>query len=200
MISLRKIIGIAPEFEDIKGWINSKKLSVAGLKGKVVLLDFWTYSCVNCIRTLPHMKKIWEKYKEKDFVLIGMHTPEFDFERKRAHVEKAVKKQGIEYPVALDSDNVTWKLYGNVYWPRQTLIKGGKIVYEHVGEGGYAEIEQNIIDALELKGKTEKVKTRSPTSLLKARGPPSIGSDHITIDSPPILSLIILTSRIVVSL
>ncbi len=135
----------APEFEDIIGWINTIPLTIKKLKGKVVLLDFWTYSCVNCIRTLLHMKELWKKYKDKNFVLIGVHTPEFDFERKPENVEKAVKKHGIKYPVALDSNNTTWRLYGNSYWPRQTLIdKNGKVVYEHIGEGGYVEIEDKI--------------------------------------------------------
>ncbi len=118
--------------------------------GKVVLLDFWTYSCINCLRSLPHIKKIYEKYKKNKFVLIGIHTPEFDFERISSNVKKAVKDFDIKYPVALDSDNTTWRLYGNRYWPKQTLIDANrKIRYGHVGEGGYNEIEENIVKLLQ---------------------------------------------------
>ncbi len=134
-----------PEFADIKGWLNSKPLTVSGLKGKVVLLDFWTYSCVNCLRTLPHLKQLYERYQKYGFVLVGAHTPEFDFERMPENVAKAVKRLEIPYPVALDSENTTWTLYGNRYWPRQTLLdKDGKIRWGHAGEGGYAEMEEQV--------------------------------------------------------
>ena len=139
----------AHEFKDIKGWINSKPLSIKKLKGKIILLDFWTYSCINCLRTLPHLKEIYEKYKDKNFILIGVHTPEFDFERKLDNVKKAVKNLKIKYPIAVDSNNVTWKLYGNRYWPKQALIdNNGNVIYKHVGEGGYNEIEENIVKLL----------------------------------------------------
>ncbi len=159
----------AHEFKGIEGWINSKELRMNELKGKVVLLDFWTYSCVNCIRTLPHLKLIWGKYKKYPFVLIGVHTPEFDFERIAANVEKAVRKHGISYPVALDSGNETWIAYGNQYWPRQALVDAnGKIVWEHSGEGGYGEMEQEIVNELkktgvkvEFKGKEEEARSYS---------------------------------------
>jgi len=136
----------ALEFEGIKGWINSNELKLSDLIGKVVFLDFWTYTCINCRRTLPHLKRFYNKYKKYGFVLIGIHTPGFSFERERNWVEKAVKKLGIEYPVALDSDNITWFKYGNSYWPRQFIIDHeGYIVYEHIGEGDYEEIEEEII-------------------------------------------------------
>ncbi|MEK6835410.1 MAG: redoxin domain-containing protein [Nanoarchaeota archaeon] len=142
-----------PEFQNIKGWINSKPLTLKQLKGKVVLLDFWTYSCINCLRTLPHIKQIYEKYKKYKFILIGVHTPEFDFERISENVKKAVKDLEIKYPVALDSDNITWHIYGNRYWPKQTLIDArGRIKYGHVGEGGYKEIEENIVKLLKENG------------------------------------------------
>lgn len=126
------------------------------LRGKVVLLDFWTFSCVNCLRTLPHLKELHEKYKNHGFVLVGVHTPEFEFERDGDNVKRAVKKHDIPYPVALDSENSTWKAYGNRYWPRQALIDHrGRIAWEHTGEGGYHEMEEVIFKLLELKG--EKV-------------------------------------------
>lgn len=115
------------------------------LRGKVVLLDFWTYSCVNCIRTLPHMKQLNEQYSGEDFVLIGVHTPEFEFEKVPQNVADAVKRFGITYPVAIDSENATWKLYGNQYWPRQTLIDAkGRIRWEHAGEGDYDKMGGQI--------------------------------------------------------
>lgn len=153
----------APEFKDIDGWLNTKPLLLEGLRGKVVLLDFWTYSCVNCLRTLPHMKLLWEKYKKYPFVIVGVHTPEFDFERQKAHVEKAVKRLGIEYPVALDSRNTTWIAYGNQYWPKQILIDDkGIIVWEHGGEGDYDEMERQIVGAVQKAGVavTENVSAR----------------------------------------
>ncbi len=150
-------------FAGIEGWLNSKPLELSMLRGKVVLLDFWTYSCINCIRTLPHIKQLWEKYKECPFVIIGVHTPEFAFEKKKENVEQAVRKQKIEYPIALDSENITWKLYGNRYWPKQVLISAeGEIVYGHIGEGGYEEIEENVIQQLQSIG--VNIKFRRETS------------------------------------
>ena len=102
--------GQAPEFSRIRGWLNSEPLTLVGLRGKVVLLDFWTFSCVNCVRTLPHMKQLHMMYGGENFVLVGVHTPEFEFEKKRENVADAVKRFRIEYPVAIDSDNATWAI------------------------------------------------------------------------------------------
>jgi thiol-disulfide isomerase/thioredoxin len=125
-----------------------------GLKGKVVLLDFWTYSCVNCVRSLPHIKLLYKEYPEDMFVLIGVHTPEFEFEKLPENVASAVKRFGIGYPVAIDSENTTWKLYGNQYWPRQTLIDSkGTVRWEHAGEGDYDKMEDRIRDLLKESGK-----------------------------------------------
>jgi thiol-disulfide isomerase/thioredoxin len=133
-------------------WINSKPLTLAELKGKVVLLDFWTYSCINCLRTLPALKEMWRKYKNQGLVIIGIHTPEFEFEEDIENVRKAVKKQGIEYPVANDPQRVNWENYGNQYWPRSALIdKEGNIILEHIGESGYDEIDMRIQTALSTK-------------------------------------------------
>lgn len=143
-----------PEFSGLRGWLNTSPLTMAGLRGKVVLLDFWTYSCVNCIRSLPHMKQLHERYGGNRFVLVGVHTPEFEFERLPENVAAAVKRFGIEYPVALDSENTTWKLYGNQYWPRQTLIDSrGTVRWEHAGEGDYDKMEDRIRDLLKEAGK-----------------------------------------------
>lgn len=149
MLSVSLIGRQAPEFSQLQGWINSPPLTMSGLKGKVVLLDFWTFGCINCVHTLPHVKQLYMKYPKDKFALIGVHTPEFDFEKVPENVADAVKRFGIEYPVALDGENVTWKLYGNQYWPRQTLIDAkGKVRWEHAGEGAYDEIENQIRELL----------------------------------------------------
>ena len=139
----------APELEGIDGWINSQPLSLSALRGKVVFLDFWTFGCVNCQRTLPAMNELHSKFSGGGLVVIGVHTPEFPHERERENVERAVALAGLTYPIALDSENITWKLYGNRYWPRQTLIDAkGMIRYEHVGEGDYDEIEAKVVELL----------------------------------------------------
>ncbi|CDZ77521.1 Thiol-disulfide oxidoreductase YkuV [Legionella massiliensis] len=135
----------APEIEGIEAWINSPPLKISELKGKVVLIDFWTYSCINCIRTLPYIKSWYSKYHDKGLVIIGVHSPEFDFEKNLDNVENAVKRDGILYPVALDNRFVTWSNFGNHFWPAHYLIdKEGKVVYEHFGEGAYDVTENNI--------------------------------------------------------
>ncbi|HRI76363.1 MAG TPA: cytochrome c biogenesis protein DipZ [Alphaproteobacteria bacterium] len=135
----------APEIAGIEKWFNTAPLSLSELKGKVVLVDFWTYSCINCIRTLPYIKKWHDKYKDKGLVIIGVHSPEFSFEAKRENVAKAVKKFGIAYPVAMDNQFASWKNYNNKYWPAHYLIdRDGQVVYTHFGEGNYDITENNI--------------------------------------------------------
>ncbi|MEY4745242.1 MAG: hypothetical protein RL272_1187, partial [Candidatus Parcubacteria bacterium] len=106
-----------PDFSDIAAWINSEPLTPAGLKGKVVLVDFWTYSCINCLRTLPYVTSWHEKYKDRGLVIVGVHTPEFAFEKVEQNVRDAVARHSIEYPVALDNGYATWNGYDNRYWP-----------------------------------------------------------------------------------
>ena len=120
------------------------------LSGKVVLVDFWTYSCVNCLRTLPYLKEWWKKYGERDdFIIIGVHAYEFDFEKEPANVERAIKELGITWPVVLDNDRTVWNAFANRYWPAKYLIdKGGHIIYQHFGEGNYGETEREIRAAL----------------------------------------------------
>ncbi|AKP89493.1 thioredoxin family protein [Achromobacter ruhlandii] len=135
----------APEFTGIQTWLNSEPLTLAGLRGKVVLVDFWTYTCINCINTLPYVKQWNQKYKDQGLVVVGVHTPEFPFERTTRNVADAIKRFGIEYPVAQDNQYKTWDAYRNQYWPAFYLIdKGGNIVYRHFGEGRYAETEAEI--------------------------------------------------------
>lgn len=135
----------APELAQINQWLNSPPLTLAGLRGKVVLVDFWTYSCINCLRTLPYVTSWHAKYKDQGLVVIGVHTPEYAFERKTANVETALKRFGIQYPVAQDNQYGTWKAYNNQYWPAAYLIdRTGKVVLTHFGEGGYEEMEAAI--------------------------------------------------------
>lgn len=141
----------APELVGIADWINSKPLTLAELKGKVVLIDFWTYTCINCIRTLPHVVEWYNNYKNNGLVIIGVHTPEFAFEKNKEHVKNAVKKFNITYPVALDNDYKTWQAYDNHYWPAHYLInQEGMIVKTHFGEGAYEEMENAIRTLLNL--------------------------------------------------
>ncbi len=141
----------AKELVGIKGYINSGPFKLADLIGKkVILIDFWTYSCINCARAAPYVNAWYGKYKDKGLVIVGVHTPEFDFEKVYDNVAKAVKeKYGIRYPVVLDSDYGTWNAYGNRFWPREYLIDiDGYIVHDHIGEGGYDETERAIQSAL----------------------------------------------------
>ncbi|TWB06806.1 thioredoxin family protein [Bradyrhizobium stylosanthis] len=135
----------APDFTGITTWFNSKPLSLADLRGKVVLVDFWTYGCVNCVNTLPHVTDLYAKYKDKGLVVVGVHTPEFPFERSASNVQAALKRHGITYPVAQDNDSKTWNAYSNQYWPAQYIIdQNGKIVFQHAGEGRYDEIDRTV--------------------------------------------------------
>jgi cytochrome c biogenesis protein CcdA/thiol-disulfide isomerase/thioredoxin len=135
----------APELVGISDWLNSKPLTLAQLRGKVVLVDFWTYTCINCIRTLPHVTQWYNDYKNKGLEIIGVHTPEFAFEKNKFHVENAIKRFNISYPVALDNDYKTWQAYNNHYWPAHYLIdQNGIIVKTHFGEGNYTEMENAI--------------------------------------------------------
>lgn len=136
---------LAPDFATPAQWINSQPLRISDLRGKVVLIDFWTYSCINCIRTFPYLKSWYEKYHSKGLEIIGIHTPEFEFEKDFSNVSHAVNTNGIKYPVFLDNDFVTWQKYENRYWPAHYLInKKGEVVYQHFGEGEYATTENNI--------------------------------------------------------
>lgn len=135
----------APEFTNLDGWINSKPLQLGDLKGKVVLVDFWTYSCINCIRNNPYLEKWYQTYKDDGLVVVGMHAPEFAFEKIPANVQRAVKDQKITYPVALDNSFSTWNAYNNRSWPASYLIDAsGQVRRIHEGEGEYAQEEKAI--------------------------------------------------------
>ena len=149
-------LGLAPDFVGITQWLNtSTPVSLSQLRGKVVLVDFWTYACINCIRTLPHVTSLYEKYKETGFIVIGVHTPEFEYEKRTANVERALKQYKIHYPVAQDNDYATWKAYHNRFWPAQYLIDTkGHIRMVHTGEGEYEAIETAVQVLLREAGST----------------------------------------------
>ena len=126
-------------------WLNSAPLSIDSLHGKVVLVDFWTYTCSNCLNALPHVKALDEKYRAHGLVVIGVHTPEFAAEEDQQNVEQAIRRLGVTYPVAMDNRYAIWNAYGNKYWPAQYLIDAqGQLRYQHYGEGAYQEIESGI--------------------------------------------------------
>jgi len=144
-------------------WLNSEPLTPASLQGKVVLVDFWTYGCSNCLNALPSVKGWAEKYKAQGLIVIGVHTPEFAYEKELSNVQRSVRDLGITYPVALDNNYTIWRAFHNQYWPSQYLIdRTGHILYIHAGEGDYAQIELAIQQLL-----TDKMTDRSlnhPTS------------------------------------
>lgn len=138
-----------PSLSGATGWLNSKPLTAADLKGKVVLIDFWDYSCINCIRAVPYIRAWAEKYKDSGLIVIGVHTPEFDVEKQLPNVQKAVQKFGITYPVAVDSNYAIWNGFHNQYWPAHYFIDAkGKVRFEHFGEGEYDQSERWIQELL----------------------------------------------------
>jgi cytochrome c biogenesis protein CcdA/thiol-disulfide isomerase/thioredoxin len=139
-----------PDLSGATAWINSQPLTFDSLHGKVVLVDFWTYSCINCLRTLPYIKAWNEKYKDSGLVIIGVHTPEFPFEKDEANVRKAVKDLGITYPVPMDNNYKIWRSFNNEYWPADYFIDAtGAVRFHHFGEGAYDESEKQIRTLLE---------------------------------------------------
>jgi cytochrome c biogenesis protein CcdA/thiol-disulfide isomerase/thioredoxin len=147
----------APELVSVAGYVNTdgKPITLAQYKGnKVVLIDIWTYSCINCQRTLPYLKEWYAKYKDQGLEIVGVHTPEFAFERVQANVESAMKTFGVTWPVVLDNEYGTWNAFKNSYWPRKYLIDiDGYVVYDHAGEGNYEETEKAIQAALAERAK-----------------------------------------------
>ncbi len=188
--SLPKIVR-APEFTGLGRWHNSAPFTMADLKGKVVLIDFWTYSCINCIRTLPHIQGYWDKYRDTGkFVLLGVHTPEFTFEKDEGNVADAIKRHGLTYPVAQDNDFGTWGAFANRYWPAKYLIDAeGYVRYTHFGEGRYDETDRAIAALLKEAGvdvampagapepkPTSLGRGSTPETYLGARSWPALGN------------------------
>jgi thiol-disulfide isomerase/thioredoxin len=139
-----------PEFQGISEWLNGSPLTVADLGGNVAMIQFWTFACINCQRTLPYIVKWHQQYADQGLKVVGVHTPEFAFERETSNVQKALKEHQITYPVPLDNDFKTWKAYENGYWPQLYLAdRQGKLRYGHIGEGAYEETEQTIRQLLQ---------------------------------------------------
>jgi thiol-disulfide isomerase/thioredoxin len=138
-----------PELVGIQEWINSEALTIEGQKGKVVLVEFWTFACINCIRTAPHLREWHDKYSEHGLVMIGVHTPEFAFEANVDNVRKAASELGVVWPVAIDNDYETWNAYKNRFWPHLYIADAeGRMRYDHIGEGAYIETERVIRELL----------------------------------------------------
>jgi cytochrome c biogenesis protein CcdA/thiol-disulfide isomerase/thioredoxin len=150
------VLGPAPEFVDTERWFNTpgdRPLAMTGLRGRVVLIDFWTYSCINCIRTLPYLTAWDARYRKDGLTIVGVHTPEFPFERDAGNVAEAIERNGIHYPVAQDNEQQTWNAYGNQYWPAEYFIDAqGNVRYVHFGEGEYGEKERVIRQLLSEAG------------------------------------------------
>ena len=135
----------APDFQGIDVWLNSPPLAMGELRGKVVLVDFWTYDCINCLNHLPYIKDWHARYKDQGLVVVGVHSPEFAYEKSTKNVQKAIEKLKIEHAVAQDNGHRTWNAFRNSYWPAVYLIdKSGRIVYSHFGEGSYKQTENKL--------------------------------------------------------
>ena len=173
MFEMLDVEGTAPDFIAGGQWLNSPPLTLAELKGKVVLVDFWTYTCINCIRTLPYVQSWHEKYAGQGLVVVGVHTPEFEFEKNADNVKKAIADFGLTYPVMQDNEFATWRAYNNRYWPAKYLIDAkGNLRYHHFGEGRYDETEEVIQKLLTEAGfKVADQPVANPSNEIQARTP-----------------------------
>ncbi|HVS29214.1 MAG TPA: thioredoxin family protein, partial [Solirubrobacteraceae bacterium] len=148
-------LGVAPSFTGTQRWFNThgRALSLGSLRGRVVLVDFWTYTCINCLRTLPFLKTLDARYRAAGLTVVGVHTPEFDFEHEAGNVAAAIRREGIRYPVVQDNNYATWNAYGNQYWPAEYLIDAaGNVRHVHFGEGEYAKSEAAVRALLAERG------------------------------------------------
>lgn len=156
----------APDFTGIDAWINSEPLTLAALRGHVVLVDFWTFSCVNCVRTIPHLRGLDEDYGGKGLVIVGVHSPEFDFEKPVSNVSAAVRRLGVTWPVAVDSQMATWNAFNNEYWPAEYLLdQQGRIAYTNFGEGNYAGTSAAIASLLGARPASSPAPTEVPSNI-----------------------------------
>ena len=175
------VLGRAPPLAGAVAWLNSPPLTMAGLRGKVVLVDFWTYSCINCLRSIPYVRAWADKYRDKGLVVVGVHAPEFAFERDVANVRQAVARLKIDYPVAIDDDYAIWRAFDNRYWPADYLIDAqGRIRETHFGEGAYAETERSIQSLLVEAGAHDV-----PTGLVSDTGHGAEAAADIADDRSP---------------
>jgi thiol-disulfide isomerase/thioredoxin len=173
---------LAPSIVAGGEWFNSPPLTLSELKGKVVLVDFWTYTCINCQRTLPYVKEWWSKYKDSGLIIIGVHSPEFEFEKDKNNLRKAIADFGLTYPIVQDNNFATWRNFSNQYWPAKYLIdKDGVIRYSHFGEGNYDETEKVIQELLKETGaKNIPTQINNQTSQTYAQTPETyVGYDRI---------------------
>ncbi len=163
----------APEIIPGGVWINSKPLNLSELRGKVAIIDFWTYSCINCQRTMPYLRRWYDTYKDKGLVIIGVHSPEFEFEKNEKNVMEAIKDFKLSYPIVQDNDFATWRAYNNSYWPAKYFIdKDGYVRYAHFGEGAYDESEKVIQELLKETGALDiSSKINNPTYQINAKTP-----------------------------
>jgi cytochrome c biogenesis protein CcdA/thiol-disulfide isomerase/thioredoxin len=165
------VLGDAPEFQDTGRWFNSPPLTMRGLRGRVVLVDFWTYTCINCLRTLPFVKAWDERYRRDGLTVVGVHTPEFQFEKQASNVQQAIDDKGLRYPVVQDNDFGTWNAFTNQGWPSKFLIDAnGKVRYAHLGEGEYKETEAAIRTLLAEAGKRKLGSAAKPRGKIETVG------------------------------
>ena len=171
--------GPMPDLGGAVGWLNSEPLNRKSLRGKVVLVDFWTYTCINSLRPLPYVKAWATKYKDAGLVVIGAHTPEFSFEKQRENVENAVRNLNVTYPVAIDSNYAIWRAFNNQYWPAQYLIDGkGRIRFHHFGEGDYGALERVIQELLKENGSTAIDESTVGVSATGVEAPPDFENER----------------------
>ena len=171
------IEGAAPDFTGATQWLNSPPLDLASLKGKVVLVDFWTYSCINCLRAIPYVRAWAEKYKDQGLVVIGVHSPEFAFERDVNNVKNAAQKLNITYPIAVDNSYAIWRAYKNQYWPAHYFIDAkGQIRHHHFGEGDYEQSERVIQSLLKEAGQTNIASNVVDVNAIGAEAAPDLAN------------------------
>jgi thiol-disulfide isomerase/thioredoxin len=192
MVALPEL-GRAPNFTGIVKWLNTPgdlPLTLAGLRGKVVLIDFWTYSCINCQRSLPHVEAWYNDYKSDGLVVVGVHTPEFAFEHVVSNVESAARKLKVDYPIAIDSNYGTWNAYGNEYWPAEYLIDPtGEVRAYDFGEGGYSTMGADIRSLLRANGARDlppatDVANKTPTQQLSPESYLGYGEIQYDVGTP----------------
>jgi thiol-disulfide isomerase/thioredoxin len=153
---------LAPELSGGGAWLNSPPLTLEGLRGKIVLVQFWTYGCYNCRNTLPYVQGWWNAYRDQGLVIIGVHTPEFASEHELARVQQATERLGVTWPVVQDNEWAIWRAYQNRYWPRLYLVDhDGRVIYNHIGEGAYEETARRIEQALDAAKAAEGTRAAS---------------------------------------
>jgi len=193
-------LGPAPAFVGTQRWFNTpggRPLKLSSLHGKVVLVDFWTYTCINCIRTFPYLKALDAKYRSDGLRVVGVHTPEFSFEHDAGNVSAAIQQSGLRYPVVQDNNYATWNAYGNQYWPADYLIDAkGEVRYTHFGEGDYAQGEAAVRELLAEAGRARSLgvpahAAGSPTATALATPETYLGTRHADafLPAPPTAGL-----------